>query len=115
MPFCPFCRAEYRQGFTHCVDCRVPLVDPLPPIEPEPPPRPVKEVPVATFASQLEAEMWAELLRQEHIPCVLVSLGPGSGAWGYSVFVPYQLRVRESDVERANRLLPEDARIINQR
>ena len=32
--FCPKCRAEYRQGFTECADCRVPLVDVLPP-EPE--------------------------------------------------------------------------------
>jgi len=24
--FCSLCKAEYRQGFTHCSDCRVPLV-----------------------------------------------------------------------------------------
>ncbi len=31
--FCPECRAEYREGFYECSDCRVPLVDHLP--EPE--------------------------------------------------------------------------------
>jgi hypothetical protein len=28
--FCPECKAEYRQGFTHCVDCDVDLVYELP-------------------------------------------------------------------------------------
>ncbi|HVC35712.1 MAG TPA: hypothetical protein VNL16_19560 [Chloroflexota bacterium] len=110
MPFCPFCRAEYRPGFTECVDCRVELVDELPPLEPEPVSAPVKEASVATFPSQLEAEMWAELLRGEGIPSVLVSLGPGAGGWGNSVFVPYQLRVRDFDADRARQLLPPESR-----
>lgn len=29
--FCPLCKAEYREGFTHCVDCDVDLVNELPP------------------------------------------------------------------------------------
>ncbi len=34
--FCPKCRAEYREGFTTCADCQVPLVESLPPeAEPE--------------------------------------------------------------------------------
>ncbi len=28
--FCPNCGAEYREGFTHCPDCDVDLVDKLP-------------------------------------------------------------------------------------
>jgi hypothetical protein len=28
--FCPNCKAEYRPGFTHCVDCDVDLVYELP-------------------------------------------------------------------------------------
>ena len=28
--YCPQCRAEYREGFVECSDCRVPLVDRLP-------------------------------------------------------------------------------------
>jgi len=32
--FCPICVSEYREGFTECTDCKVALVDTLPP-EPE--------------------------------------------------------------------------------
>ena len=35
--FCPECRAEYREGFTQCSDCQVPLVQDLP-SAPEPQP-----------------------------------------------------------------------------
>jgi hypothetical protein len=31
--FCPNCRAEYKEGITHCADCKAELVDSLP--EPE--------------------------------------------------------------------------------
>ena len=30
MPWCPKCKAEYREGFTECATCHVPLVDELP-------------------------------------------------------------------------------------
>ena len=32
--FCPECKAEYREGFYECAECKVPLIDELPP-EPE--------------------------------------------------------------------------------
>ncbi len=31
MPFCPQCRYEYHPGTEQCPDCRVPLVETLPP------------------------------------------------------------------------------------
>ena len=30
--YCPKCRAEYREGFTECSDCRVPLIAERPPV-----------------------------------------------------------------------------------
>ncbi len=36
--FCPVCKAEYREGFSHCDDCDVALVAALERREPEPPP-----------------------------------------------------------------------------
>ncbi len=38
--FCPQCKTEYRPGFTECADCRVPLVEQLPPEDPETAPDP---------------------------------------------------------------------------
>ena len=35
--FCPECRTEYREGYTQCSDCQVPLIQDLP-SEPEPQP-----------------------------------------------------------------------------
>lgn len=35
--YCPECGAEYREGFTECADCQVPLVWEKPPeLEPDP-------------------------------------------------------------------------------
>ena len=47
--FCPKCKAEYREGFTVCADCGVPLVETLPA-------SPVLE-PVFFFAAEGEAAL----------------------------------------------------------
>lgn len=107
MPFCPRCRTEYLEGQGRCVDCGTLLVAELPPVSTEQPGEPVKEVALATFSTWTEAEMCAEQLQGEGIPSVLVPLGPGAGGWGSSAFVPHELRVRASDVERAREILDE--------
>jgi hypothetical protein len=67
----------------------------------------IREVAVASFDGQPEAEMWAELLRNEGIPTVVVQLLPGARlAWG---MVPCELRVKSTDVARARNLLGLDA------
>ena len=67
-----------------------------------------EEVRLATYPSWVEASMWAERLRGEGIPSVLVPLGAGAGAWGSSTFLPHELRVRADDAERALALLQDD-------
>lgn len=76
MPFCPNCRAEYREGFTACKDCHVPLVDTLPEVAPEPtevaPPLALPDgikTPIAVYmaADRLEAEAVCGLLREHDI------------------------------------------------
>lgn len=37
MPYCPICRGEYREGYTHCTKCDADLVEQLPPPAPHPP------------------------------------------------------------------------------
>ena len=33
--FCPKCRGEFREGYTHCRKCDADLVDVLPPLDEE--------------------------------------------------------------------------------
>jgi len=63
----------------------------------------IQEVVVARYAGQPEAEMWAELLRNEGIPTAVIQLLPGARlAWG---MVPCELRVRSTDAARARDVL----------
>jgi hypothetical protein len=103
LQYCPFCRAAYEDGLTHCPDCQVPLVAELP--KPGPGYQPVEEVPIRRFRSQIEAEMAADILAQAGIPSVLIPLGPGSGGFGTSLWVAHELRVRADDVKKARALL----------
>ncbi|MCI0413141.1 hypothetical protein L0222_10125 [bacterium] len=33
--YCPQCKSEYREGFTTCAECQIPLIEGLPPDEEE--------------------------------------------------------------------------------
>ena len=74
MPWCPKCRAEYREGFTECSTCQVPLVDTMPE-ENEVPEREEfvlpegmeKPIAVYTAKNRLEAETVCDLLRDHGI------------------------------------------------
>lgn len=74
MPWCPKCKAEYREGFTECSSCHVPLVDELPE-ETEVPEQEQyvlpdgMEKPIAVYMAKnrLEAETVCDLLRDHDI------------------------------------------------
>ena len=67
----------------------------------------IQEVVVARYDGQPEAEMWAELLRNEGVPTVVVQLLPGPRlARG---MVPCELRVRSTDFARAREILGLDS------
>lgn len=71
MPWCPKCRAEYREGFTTCSDCGTDLAD-----EPGPPSELKKngdieydrEAYLTSVSNRIEAEMVEALLNSEGIP-----------------------------------------------
>jgi hypothetical protein len=60
-----------------------------------------QQVRIATFDGEPLARLWQQRLRQEDIPCVVKSLGAGSGAWGGSSFVPHAVYVLVRDRRRA--------------
>jgi hypothetical protein len=110
MPFCPACRSEYQPWVTGCLDCGARLVEVLPPPPPSPGPPEPPDVPVARYAGEAEARMWAEVLDQAGVPVVLVPLGPGPAYHG-PAGVPHELRVRARDAARARALLPAPRRV----
>lgn len=57
--YCPQCGSEYREGFTTCVDCQVPLVESLPP-EWIPPVRRERSNPLQGVSSGVAAR-WSAL------------------------------------------------------
>lgn len=74
MPWCPKCKAEYREGFTQCNTCHVPLVDTLPADDALPAQAGSvlpdgMEKPIAVYIAQnrLEAETVCDLLRDHGI------------------------------------------------
>lgn len=100
MSFCPHCRTEYREGFTHCSDCGAVLVSELPKVEETLPE--FQLVKLVEFLTPTEAEMVRELLEENDIPALVRGqsdpLGIVSGAQ------PVALLVAEQDLERATEI-----------
>lgn len=73
MPWCPKCKAEYREGFTECNTCHVPLVDELPAEEVSDhagvvlPDGMEKPIVIYTAKNRLEAETVCDLLHDHGI------------------------------------------------
>ena len=61
----------------------------------------IGQVWVATFDNEPLARLWQQRLQEEDIPCVLKSLGAGSGAWGGNSFLPHGLYVFSRDRQKA--------------
>lgn len=112
MPFCPSCRAEFRQGFTRCNECDVPLVAEL-----SLPGAGSEEVAgarrqalqiVSTSSDKGEATFIRDLLDNAGIPSVIEQtptdqsgLFPGVNSGS----VPVRLLVREEDYSAAKEIL----------
>ncbi len=79
MPWCPKCKSEYREGFTECATCHVPLVDELPEedetrvqdtVQAEPAEETVQiENPIAVYTSErrIDAEMIRDMRQDRGI------------------------------------------------
>jgi len=65
--YCPQCSSEYREGFSQCSDCDVPLVHELPVDEPHENATPAGSVVVFSSSVPGETEMIAAALNEEGI------------------------------------------------
>jgi hypothetical protein len=66
----------------------------------------VADVKLTTFPNWTEAEMFAQILRAEGIPSILIPLAPFDG-WGSSTWSDHELRVSAAEADRARALLAE--------
>jgi len=64
--YCPNCGCEYREGFTECADCRVPLQETPPP--PEPQPEYADFIPVMATYNIVDISIIKGTLESEDIP-----------------------------------------------
>lgn len=110
MPYCPKCKCEYREGFTHCHDCGGVLLPGSMPSDPEP----ACELPaamehprlLAEISDQTELEMIKAMLTQQKIPFLARDVSAGSYLRAYMGFNVYgqRLYVDESRYEQASGL-----------
>ncbi|MBZ5586663.1 MAG: DUF2007 domain-containing protein [Acidobacteriia bacterium] len=68
--YCPQCRAEYREGFSECSDCHVPLLSGAPPPDPFDPN--MELVIVLETNDQVQLAMVKGLLEDAGIPFYLL-------------------------------------------
>ena len=111
MPWCPKCRAEYRQGFKICSDCNTDLVDELEQIKKNSGTEYDDEAAYLTSVSnRIEAEMIEALLNSHGIPVLKKSreaggyldIYMGATIFGLDLYVPSKLLKKAKEIIASN-------------
>jgi len=111
MPWCPKCRAEYRQGFKICSDCNTDLVDELEQIKKNSGTEYDDEAAYLTSVSnRIEAEMIEALLNSHGIPVLKKSreaggyldIYMGATIFGVDLYVPSKLLKKAKEIIASN-------------
>lgn len=103
MPYCPVCRDEFEDWVKTCPDCKVPLVNELPP-EPEEHFRKGSLVHVATVRGELEAQMWKGILKDNGVES-LVKVAESLNIYMPPIALKHKIYVLEEDEEKAREIL----------
>jgi hypothetical protein len=106
--YCPRCKAEYREGFTQCADCRVPLVSALP--EPPQPPDPnalLDLVTVLECSNSVSMSLAQGTLDDAGIPYVIngLAFGPNLEYRPSIADIPCRIQVAGDRADQARELL----------
>lgn len=121
MPWCPKCKSEYREGFTECAACHVPLVDDLPEEEDIQPQEAVQdgqedklpqiENPIAVYVAErrIDAEMVRDMLGDSGIIAAMrqVMTQQSSAVSGRRARYGVEVVVDAADTARARALIDE--------
>ena len=114
MRYCPTCEAEYLEGFSHCADCKVELVDELPPRENEGGPGHVELVDIYSTGRRVDAELVRSMLQGHGLKAHVWAAG--MGPWRMesaltevtgvpNAFNAYRVMVPAGEVDDARALL----------
>ena len=68
-----------------------------------------RSVEFATYPNEMEAQMVAQLLRENGVGAYIQPLGFGYGGIGVTQFIPHRVLVYERNLERAQEILGADA------
>jgi hypothetical protein len=63
------------------------------------------ETRLETYENEMEAQLWADLLRQSGVPCRVEQSGAEIAAVGLDAWVPHSLWVLKEDLARAREIL----------
>lgn len=104
MPYCPVCRDEFKDWVKVCPDCNVALVEDLPP---QPEFEEVDEplVSVATAPNEAIANMWAGILEEHGIRCLLKGGNLAAAMYASPLNVSYEISVLASEADKATQIL----------
>ena len=100
--YCPKCRSEFREGFFECSDCLVPLVENLPPEEPEPIPEYVEFKEIMTSLDMGDIGIIKTILDSHQIKYLIQNEDIGSS---YGAALPARICVSEAQAQEAKELL----------
>jgi hypothetical protein len=104
MPYCPICRDEFQDWVKVCPSCNVELVKKLPPLEKIKHPK-GKLAFLATVHDEIIAKMWAGILEEHGIHCLLNTGSSGAAAYQQLFYVPVTIHVLASELKKAKEIL----------
>ena len=101
---CPECRDEFQDWVKVCPDCKVALVEELPP---QPEHEKVDEplVHIATAPNESIANMWSGILEEHGIHCLLKSANLRAAMYAFTYNMICQFHVLASEAEQAKVIL----------
>lgn len=112
MPWCPECRSEYREGFTHCADCNAKLIEENPQVQEDFMNEHIEWVFLQNF-SESETYIVETFLEVEDIPVLkqrkeaggYLKISAEISIFGVDLYVPSE------DLNRAKELLDEQTKV----
>jgi hypothetical protein len=104
MPYCPKCRDEFEDWVKVCPDCKVALVEKLPPL-PETDETDEPLVLIATAPGEPIAAMWSGILEEQGIKAMLKGGDLGAAMYASTLNLPFEIYVLESQADTARDIL----------